>query len=81
METPLDEDPGLEGPDYVALVIEWDEMADVLERGPVDELADSEAVTSPIHRRRPLRWIAALAGIVGAVALARWGIHRRRACA
>jgi hypothetical protein len=76
MDKRLDEDPGVDGPDYVALVIEWDEMTDALERGPVDEISDE--VTTPLQHRRPLPWIAAALGALGAIALAGWGIHRYR---
>ena len=32
MSSIFDENPSVDGPDYVALVIEWDEIADDLER-------------------------------------------------
>lgn len=73
-----DDDPGVDGPDYVALVIEWDEMAEALERGPIEEIAASDEVTTPIRRPRPMPWIAVALGALGALALARWGIHRYR---
>lgn len=65
----FDENPSLDGPDYVALVIEWDEMADDLERQ-----VSGEEVVEP---KQPARWPRALGiatGAVGAAALA-WGIY------
>ena len=64
-----DEDPGIDGPDYVALVIEWDAPV-------VDEMAGSDEVTTRIERHRLVPWIAAALGALGALALVRWGIHR-----
>ena len=67
----FDEDPGLEGPDYVALVIDWDMTADNLE----DELAD----TQPIRKQEPWRTaaaVAAAAGALGVLVLAGWGVKR-----
>jgi hypothetical protein len=75
---PTEADPGLEGsdgpdsPDYVALVIEWNE----------EEEDDSAAlVTSPepTHLRGTIRTIAAVVGALGALILAIWGIRRVRA--
>jgi hypothetical protein len=57
-------------PDYVALVIEWDEIADSIE----DEITDRTAVpVTPRHR------LAAVLGGIAAIAFAAWGIHRLRA--
>jgi hypothetical protein len=75
---PFDEDPGLDGPDYVSLVIEWDRIADSLE----DELAADQPQPpppSPIVLPHPLRVVVAAAGALGALALAAWGVHRLRA--
>ena len=71
----FDEEPGLDGPDYVALVIEWDELADQIE----NEIAAE--TTTPIARPklRVGRLVAAAAGTLGAIGLAAWGIHRLRA--
>ncbi|MEJ7602155.1 MAG: hypothetical protein WKG01_29935 [Kofleriaceae bacterium] len=44
-DQPMFGDPGLEGPDYVALVIEWDEA---VVREPLED-----AVTSPMQVVRP----------------------------
>jgi len=63
--------PGIDGPDYLALIIEWDdEDADAL---PGD---DSQA---PTRRASTSRTIAAVVGALGAVLLAVWGIRRLRA--
>jgi hypothetical protein len=67
---PTEADPELEGPDYVALVIEWN-----------DEEDNSAAlVTSPepAHLRGTIRTIAAVVGALGALILAAWGIRRLR---
>lgn len=67
---PSEEAPGLEGPDYLALVIEWNDKED-----------DSAAlVTSPepAHPRGAIRMIAAVMGALGALILATWGIRRLR---
>ena len=71
-------EPDLDGPDYVALVIEW--------QGPVDEIDDQ--VTTP--HMAPTRWqrlvhelsgarVATAFGALGAIALVGYGIHRLRA--
>jgi len=64
----FDEDPGLDGPDYVALVIDWDVTADSIE----DELATTQRL------RKPRDWtqVAAIAGTFVVVALAGWGVKR-----
>ena len=72
----FDEEPGLDGPDYVALVIEWDELADQIE----EEIAAEP--TKPIARPQQLRvgrLVAVAAGVVGVVAFAVRKIHRRLA--
>ena len=69
----FDENPSLDGPDYVALVIEWDELADDLER---QLLGEQVLPPEPSHRWRTIG--AAAAGVVGAALLA-WGvIHKLR---
>ncbi len=67
-----EENPSLNGPDYVALVIEWQDVAD-------DD--DDTQVTQRIHRApTALMQVAGVTlGAVGAIALAAWGIHRLRA--
>jgi hypothetical protein len=65
------ETPGIEGPDYLALIIEWD-----------DEDADTlvvEEPQAPTRRTSTSRTIAAVVGALGAVLLAVWGIRRLRA--
>jgi hypothetical protein len=64
----FDEDPGIDGPDYLALVIEWDE----------DEVtAVIDTMPSPIAASA--RTLAAAVGALVAIAFATWGIHRLRA--
>lgn len=69
------DDPGLEGPDYVALVIEWDGIADALE----DEITTRNE--APRLARKPHTWQPAFAvlGVIGVLLLARWTIHHLRA--
>jgi hypothetical protein len=65
-----EENPSLDGPDYVALVIEWEE----------DD--QTTQVSEPKQLRMPkalLQVAGTVIGAVGAVALAAWGIHRLRA--
>jgi hypothetical protein len=67
---PSEQAPGLEGPDYVALVIEWN-----------DEDEDSDALAphaEPTYPRGTIRTIAAVVGALGALILAAWGIRRLR---
>jgi hypothetical protein len=67
---PSEQAPGLEGPDYVALVIEWN-----------DEDEDAGALGSPsgsTYPRGTIRTIAAVVGALGALILAAWGIRRLR---
>jgi hypothetical protein len=78
----LDEDPGLDGPDYVALVIEWDQIADQIEgelqRDHEQKSADT-GVWAMLQRGTRMRRLMAAAGALAAFALAAWGIHRLRA--
>jgi hypothetical protein len=73
----FDESPALEGPDYVALVIEWDQLADRIE----GELAaePTERIVKPFPVGAITAIAAAAASLLGVFALARWGIHRLRA--
>lgn len=67
---PSEQAPGLEGPDYVALVIEWN-----------DEDEEPGALAShsePTYPRGTIRTIAAVVGALGALLLAAWGIRRLR---
>lgn len=66
-----DENPGLTGPDYVALVVEWNDLDDQL-----DAIALPERVVQP---RRVGAMIAMAAAVVGAIAIGVWGIRRLRA--
>jgi len=73
MQPNLGEDvPGLEGPDYLALVIEWND-----EDAP-DERVSGELAQEPTRRTSTIRTIAAVLGALGAVMLAAWGIRRLR---
>jgi hypothetical protein len=74
----FDESPALDGPDYVALVIEWDELADDLER----QLSGEESQQLlPELNASPRRWrrrLGVVAGILGVAAVS-WGvIHKLR---
>lgn len=68
-----EDDPGLEGPDYLALIIEWND-----EDAP-DASISGEPVQEPTRRTSTNRTIAAVLGALGAVMLAVWGIRRLRA--
>jgi hypothetical protein len=63
-------DPPATGPDYVALVIEWDDMEDC-----VTEVVDRPELSA---RAAVLKRVAIGAAALGALLLARWGIHRLR---
>jgi hypothetical protein len=65
----FDEDPGIDGPDYVALVIEWEDEDEVT--------AVINTMPSPIAASA--RMLAAAVGALVALAFATWGIHRLRA--
>ena len=77
MPTPnfLDENPAIDGPDYVALVIEWDELADDLER----KLYTEQMPQTVAPKQRSFGALAKVAGTVGAIALAWLVVHRIRA--
>ncbi|MBL9014992.1 MAG: hypothetical protein JNL83_12490 [Myxococcales bacterium] len=63
-----EEPPALEGPDYVALVIEWEDP-------------DTQVTSTPGELKLPkalLQVAGTVAGAVGAIALAAWGIHKLR---
>jgi len=63
-----EEDPGLDGPDYVALVIEWEDDADV-----ATIVRHREPSRAPIGRK-----IAAVVGALAALGIATWGLRRLR---
>jgi hypothetical protein len=65
-----EESPGLDGPDYVTLVIEWDEDADV------PTMVSAKKLQPPSETGRK---IATVVGAAVAIALAMWGIRRLRA--
>ena len=64
--------PGLEGPDYVALVIEWNDEEDAA------TLVSSVIEPEPERRTGTIRTIAAVLGALGALVLAAWGLRRLR---
>ena len=68
-----DESPALAGPDYVALVIEWDEPQ---EAGAPDDTG--EVTHRVIRSSGTIKKALAVAVSLGAFLLATWGIHRLR---
>ena len=60
--------PGLDGPDYVTLVIEWDEDSDAATQ---DALGSSTTHSTA-------RKIATVVGALAAVVFATWGIRHLR---
>lgn len=68
------DDPALDGPDYLALIIEWDDdNAD-----PTALLIEEQAREAP-RRKVTFRTIAAVLGALGTVMFATWAIRRLRA--
>jgi hypothetical protein len=65
--------PGLEGPDYVALVIEWNDDVEAA------TLVDSDGGFEATRHMSTGRMIAAVVGALGALVLAAWGLRRLRA--
>ncbi|HEY0195001.1 MAG TPA: hypothetical protein VGC42_28000 [Kofleriaceae bacterium] len=67
----------IDGPDYLALVIEWDDIADSLEDG-LDQTAlvsrPSQSIARSRHEARAA--VGTAVTLVGVLALAAWGIHR-----
>jgi hypothetical protein len=61
--------PGLEGPDYVTLVIEWNEDSDA---------ATLVSATEPSRPSSMRRTIATVVGALAAIAFATWGIRHLR---
>ncbi len=76
--TNFDENPSLDGPDYVALVIEWDVLADDLERKLQTEpySHNADPITPHLDWQR---YIGIAAGTLGAFALLWRVVHRLRA--
>ena len=64
-----EDDPGLEGPDYVTLVIEWDEGVDA---------ATFVSAEEPDRAPSTGRTLATVVGALAAIALATWGMRRLR---
>jgi hypothetical protein len=62
-------EPGETGPDYVALVIEWDDLED-----NVPEVMEEPLTIRPSARKK----LAVGAGALGALLLAAWGVRRLR---
>jgi hypothetical protein len=69
---PIQDVPGLEGPDYVSLVIEWNDDDDAA------TLVGAEDGAEP-NRASTTRTIVAVLGALGALFLAAWGLRRLRA--
>jgi hypothetical protein len=69
MNSPYEQTPGLDGPDYVTLVIEWED----------DDAATIVSTKQPAQAPAMGRKIATAVGAVVAIALATWGIRRLRA--
>ena len=65
--------PGLEGPDYVTLVIEWDEGSDAA------TLVSAQEPIGPSMGHSTVRTIATVVGALAAIAFATWGIRHLRA--
>jgi hypothetical protein len=63
-----EDDPGLDGPDYVALVIEWDDEEEEITK------VSASAPQPPLLRHT----IVTVLGAVAALALAMWGLRRLR---
>jgi len=72
--------PAETGPDYVALVIEWDDLADdVTEVTPRMGVPDMiKARLQKVDVPSMVKKISIGAGALGALLFARWGIHRLR---
>jgi hypothetical protein len=80
----FEDDPGLDGPDYVALVIEWDELADTIEReNPnqiTNEITSERQTVTARTTQHPLRVFAmSVLGALGVIGFAVWGVRRLRA--
>jgi hypothetical protein len=67
---PSDDAPAIEGPDYLALVIEWNDEE--------DDRATLVTSPEPAHPSGTIRTIAAVVGALGALIFAAWGIRRLR---
>lgn len=80
---PMQENPAADGPDYVALVIEWDNDEDVTFVAQSARFADNgpDAPSDIMPHRAPAiaRTIATVVGALGVLALVGWGWHRATA--
>jgi hypothetical protein len=74
----VEDDPGLEGPDYVALVIEWNDD-DTVTNVSARPLGPSTWRASSDRSAMLARNIATVLGALGAIALTTWGLRRLRA--
>lgn len=63
--------PGLDGPDYLALVIEWND----------DDTATLVVAAPPDRAPAALRKIAAMLGALSALVVVIWGVRHLRAAA
>ena len=72
---PREDVAGLDGPDYVALVIEWNDE----EEDRVATPTRREASPEPARRTSKTRTIAAVLGALSALVVAAWGLRRLRA--
>lgn len=68
---------GPEGPDYVALVIEWDDALDEMGAAGLDEDLPP-ALPERRHRMRNLAIACGTAGLLALVAAWRWRRHAAR---
>jgi hypothetical protein len=64
-----EDDPGLDGPDYVTLVIEWNDTPDVATFAGAEE---------PDRAPSRGRTIATVLGALAAIAFTAWGIRHLR---
>ena len=66
-----EENPSLEGPDYVALVIEWDDAE--------NQVTKVQERDTKLHVPKALLQVAGtVVGAVGAIALTTWGLLKLR---
>lgn len=65
-----DDAPSLNGPDYLALVIEWDEIS------PEDDI--TKKTVKPIVAPSTLSKLVLAASALGLFLLAKWGVRRLR---
>jgi len=74
-----EDDPGIEGPDYVALVIEWgDDAVTNVSTRPLASSTSSVWSDRSVPSMMMARKIATVVGALSAIALASWGLRRLR---